>query len=245
MSLHPFAPDEWGTILAVFAHPDDETYTAGAMMAAAVAAGGHVVCVSATVGEHGTDDPDEWPPDRLGRTRRWETAAAMAVLGVRDHRFLGYADGGCADVPGEQGRSEVAALLDEVRPDTVVTFGPDGITGHDDHIAVSRWTTAAWDGAGRPGRLLWAALGETHLRQWGAMYESAGVYMTDDRPVPVPDDELALCLQVDGELLDQKMAALRAMSTQTSGLFAELGDHVAAALVADEMFVDAATVLDT
>ncbi|HEU4840645.1 MAG TPA: PIG-L family deacetylase, partial [Ilumatobacteraceae bacterium] len=78
-----------GPLLSVWAHPDDETYLAAGLMAAAVDAGQRVVCVSATAGELGTPDPVAWPPDRLGRLRRWETAAAMAILGVRDHRFLG------------------------------------------------------------------------------------------------------------------------------------------------------------
>ena len=65
-------------------------------MAAAAACGQRVVCVSATAGELGTSDPATWPPERLARVRRWEAAAAMAILGVTDHRWLGYADGGLA-----------------------------------------------------------------------------------------------------------------------------------------------------
>lgn len=60
-------PAELGTILAIWAHPDDETYLASGIMAAAVAAGNRVVCVSATAGEHDTDDPEAWPPDRPAR----------------------------------------------------------------------------------------------------------------------------------------------------------------------------------
>src|SRR3546814_13199435 len=78
-----------GTILSIWAHPDDETYLAGATMAAARALGQRVVCASATAGEHGTDDPLGWPPERLGAVRRWEAAAAMAVLGV--HEQIGRA----------------------------------------------------------------------------------------------------------------------------------------------------------
>ena len=78
-------PARLGTILSVRAHPDDETYLAGGLMAAARDLGQRVVCASATAGEHGTDDPDRWPPERLGRVRRWEAAAAMAVLGVVMH----------------------------------------------------------------------------------------------------------------------------------------------------------------
>src|SRR5262245_103589 len=88
--------DRLGSILCIFAHPDDETFLAGAVMAAAAERGARVTCVSATAGEQGTDDPVAWPPERLGRVRRWEAAAAMAVLGVADHRFLDLPDGGLA-----------------------------------------------------------------------------------------------------------------------------------------------------
>ena len=75
-------PTTLGTILSVWAHPDDETYLAAGVMAAARDNGQRVVCVAAPAGEHGTDDPQVWPPARLGPVRRWEAAAAMAVIGV-------------------------------------------------------------------------------------------------------------------------------------------------------------------
>ena len=134
------APDALGTILSVWAHPDDETYLAAGIMAAARDAGQRVACVSATAGENGTDDPETWPPDRLGRVRRWETAAAMAVLGVREHQVSGLPDGGLDDHE-EEGLVWVGRLLDDVQPDTILTFGPDGMTYHPDHIAVHRWVT--------------------------------------------------------------------------------------------------------
>src|SRR5262245_11536659 len=112
-----------GTILSLWAHPDDETYLAAGVMAAAIDGGHRVVCVSATAGEHGTPHPDVWPPDRLGRIRQWEAAAAMAVLGVTEHRFLGLPDGGLAD-RDDEGIEVVGRLLDELRPDTILTFGP-------------------------------------------------------------------------------------------------------------------------
>ena len=93
----PIRVTDLGTILSVWAHPDDETYLAAGVMAAAADRGQRVVCVSATAGEHGTDDPETWPPARLGPVRRWEAAAAMAVLGVTEHRVLGLPDGGLAD----------------------------------------------------------------------------------------------------------------------------------------------------
>lgn len=140
-----------GTVLSVWAHPDDETYLSGGLMAAAVDAGQRVVCVSATAGEHGTSDPTTWPAARLGRLRRWETAAAMAVLGVTEHRFLDLPDGGLADLAHEDGVERVAALLDKIRPDTILTFGPDGITGHPTTSPCTTGSPARGSAPGAPG----------------------------------------------------------------------------------------------
>ena len=76
----PVAP--LGTILSVWAHPDDETYLAGGVMAAARDRGQRVVCASATAGEHGTADPVAWPPERLGEVRRLAGIARAAGLPV-------------------------------------------------------------------------------------------------------------------------------------------------------------------
>jgi LmbE family N-acetylglucosaminyl deacetylase len=230
--------DDLGTIVSVWAHPDDESYLAGGVMAAAVAAGSRVVCVSATAGERGTDDPARWPPERLGRIRRWEAAAAMAVLGVREHRFLGYPDGELAGLDPAGPVGTLTALLDDVRPDTILTFGPDGMTFHPDHQAVSRWVGAAWTAAGRPGRLLHAVVSSDHLKEWGPTYEEWNVYMSDERPAGVPIEDLALHLVLDGPALDQKIAALAAMHTQTAPAIAMLGDTYRT-LNAQEYFVAA------
>ena len=117
-------------------------------MARTIRSGGRVACRHATRGERGTDDPHAWPPDRLAPHRAAELAASLALLGVVDHAYLGYRDGECAQVPLAEVVPPLVDLIRRVRPDYVVTFGPDGITGHPDHIAVSRWVTAAWCGAG-------------------------------------------------------------------------------------------------
>lgn len=229
---------ELGTILSVWAHPDDETYLAAGVMAAARDAGERVVCATATLGEHGTSDPITWPPERLGRVRRWEAAAAMAVLGVVEHEVLGLPDGSLAEHEAA-GVSWVGRLIDEVRPDTILTFGPDGITGHPDHIAVHRWVLGAWCERGRPGRLLWATATVEHLARFGALYEEWGIYMTDDRPAGVPEAHLDCHVVVCGQRLDRKLTALRAMATQTAGVAATLDPALYAAMVAEEAFVAA------
>ena len=230
-----------GTILAVFAHPDDETYLAGGTMAAAVDAGQRVVCVSATAGERGTDDPTAWPPERLGRVRRWEAAAAMAVLGITDHRLLGLPDGGLADLDPDEHVGRLVELLHEVRPDTVVTFGPEGGTFHPDHQTVSRWTGLAWEQAGRPGRLLHGAVTEAHLAEWAESYEAWGIFMSDERPAGVPDDDVVFELQLAGPALDRKITALLAMHTQTAPALDLLGPDAYRANNSVETFVAAPT----
>jgi LmbE family N-acetylglucosaminyl deacetylase len=235
-------PEELGTIASIWAHPDDETFLAGGVMAAAAARGQRVVCVSATAGELGTSDPHTWPPERLARVRRWEASAAMAVLGVADHRWLGYADGGLAGLPPGDPVDRLAALLTEVRPDTILTFGPDGLTFHPDHRAVSSWVSLAWDRAGRPGRLLHATRSSEHLSTWGRRYEEWGVFMTDERPTGVPADRLALEVRLAGSALDQKIAALNAMHTQVAPTVALLGEDDFRAINTTEEFVEAASV---
>ena len=229
--------DDLGTILSVWAHPDDETYLAGALMAEAVASGQRVVCVSLTAGELGTADPIAWPPARLARLRRWEAAASMAVLGVTDHRVLDLPDGGLADLDQAEGVALVRGLIEETVPDTIVTFAPDGMTFHRDHVTVSRWVTAAWKEAGRPARLLHATATDDHLRRFGALYEAWGTYMTDQRPAGTAVADLAVHLVAEGPALDQKLAALAAMASQTSDVMAIHGPHYAE-MIAEEAFVE-------
>ena len=230
-----------GTILSVWAHPDDETYLAAGVMAAATDHGQRVVCVSLTAGEHGTSDPGVWPPDRLGPVRRWEAAAAMAVLGVGEHRILGLPDGRLAEHDGE-GLATVGRLLDEIRPDTILTFGADGMTFHPDHIAVHRWVTGAWRQAGRRSRLLHATTTVEHLERFGPLYEEWGIYMTDERPMGVPAAELAVHVRLSGPQLDRKLTALGALASQTRELMSRVDPAVYALPVAEEAFVDASTV---
>jgi LmbE family N-acetylglucosaminyl deacetylase len=210
-------------------------------MAAATDLGQRVVCVSATAGELGSPDPLTWPPARLGPVRRWEAAAAMAVLGVDDHRLLGLPDGDLAAYDAE-GIVLVGALLDELAPDTILTFGPDGATGHPDHLAVHRWVTEAWHRRGRSQRLLYSMATVEHLARFGATYEAWGVYMSDDRPSGVDVDRLAVHVLLREHALDRKLTALRAMATQTSAAMATLDEVTYAEIVAEEAFVDATAI---
>ena len=91
-------------------------------------------------------------------------------------------------VPASDAVAQLCDLIDDVRPDTVLTFGPDGITGHPDHQAVSAWTTAAFDRAAPPGaRLLYSAVAERRVRRWKDLDDSLGVYLPG-YPVATPDE---------------------------------------------------------
>ena len=214
---------EVGTLLGVWAHPDDEIYLSAGLMAATRAAGHRVVVATATRGEHGTDDPLEWPPARLAALREQETAEALAALGVTEHRWLGYVDGGLPQVSPRTGVDVVTRLLEEIRPDTVVTFGPDGMTGHADHRTISAWVTAAWQRAGRPCRLWYATLTPEFHREWGELNAEMGLWFPGTTPPSVRRADLACQLRCDGELLDRKLAALRAHTSQTAPLIERVG----------------------
>jgi LmbE family N-acetylglucosaminyl deacetylase len=208
-------------------------------MALAADAGHRVVCANATRGELGTPDPRAWPPARLAVQRTRELACCLAILGVEQHRWLGFPDGGCAEADSEAAVDRLCALIDEVQPQTVLTFGPDGITGHADHRAVSAWVTTAFGRSAPAGaRLLHAAVEDGWARRWRSINEGLGVFLGTD-PVTVPAHRLAVALELEGDVLTRKVRALRAQATQTDELISALGPDTYTAWVAAETFVEA------
>ena len=227
---------ELGTVLTVWAHPDDEAYLAGGLMALAADAGCRVVCVTATRGELGTAEPLRWPPARLAPVRERELAASLAALGVKEHHWLGIEDGTCATTSPIPPVATIARLIRDVGADTVVTFGPDGLTGHPDHRAVSRWTTQAWAVSGARGRLLYATCTASFAKRFRSVHERFDVF-EPGLPRVAPEADLALGLSLGGELLDRKIVALRAHATQTAGLIGAMGDDLFREWCAEENFL--------
>lgn len=224
MNQHtPLDVTDLGTVLGVWAHPDDEVFLSAGLAARVTDAGGHVACVTATRGEHGTDDPASWPPERLGRRRAVELRASLAAVGVTDHRFLGHVDGTLSDVADAVGVAQVAAVIEYVRPDTVVSFGPEGMTGHPDHVTVSRWTTQACRAAARPLRLLYATTTEDFTRRWASVNDDTGAFGTG-LPLATAADRVALEVRLDEDELDRKLVAMAAQASQMSPLLATLGE---------------------
>jgi LmbE family N-acetylglucosaminyl deacetylase len=229
-----------GTILGVWAHPDDEAYLSGGLMALARDAGSRVVCVTATRGELGTPDPATWPPHRLATQRTGELARSLEILGVTEHHWLGYRDGDCAGVNVPDAVGQLCALITEVRPDTVLTFGPDGQTGHPDHRAISAWATQAFGRAApRGSRLLYSAVTDEWARRWSALNKRFGVF-APGYPVITPTGRLAVDLRLDAATTARKVCALRAQETQTASLVAVMGLDIYTAWVAEEYFAERA-----
>jgi LmbE family N-acetylglucosaminyl deacetylase len=235
------APDT-GTLLGVWAHPDDEAYLSAGLMAHARSRGHRVVVVTATAGERGTNDPARWPPARLAVRRRREMTASLAAVGVHEHHWLDYPDGGCADVDAGRAVDAIARIVDHVRPDTVVTFGPDGMTGHPDHCAVSNWTTAACQEAGVEARLWYATLLSSFHEQWGELNRTVGVFPDGSSPPESPDDEAAAVVRCVGWLGRRKADALRAHASQVGGLIDLVGDETFDRWWSVEAFADASRV---
>jgi LmbE family N-acetylglucosaminyl deacetylase len=132
-------------LLAVFAHPDDESMGMGGTLAK-YAAGGvetHLVCASR--GERGWSGPEEQFPglEGLGGIRTKELEEAVTILGMRSLSFLGYIDGDVDQANPGEAIGRIVTHIRRIQPQVVVTFGHDGIYGHPDHVAIGQFTTAA------------------------------------------------------------------------------------------------------
>lgn len=225
-------PAELGTVLGIWAHPDDEAYLMAGTALAAVGAGSTVACMTATAGGAGESaDEDRWPTARLEEIRRAELAASLAILGIDDHRYLNLPDGGLTDVDPADGVAMVIAAIERVQPDTILTFGPDGMTGHPDHITVGNWAVKAASIAGERCRVLAATKTPAWIETFADVNE--GILVGGEPPCTRVED-LALEVTLTGAALDTKVRALKAQASQTSGLSQALGEARYSAWVASE-----------
>ena len=130
-------------LLAVFAHPDDETFLAGGTLARHAADGWDVRLITLTRGEAGRRGPYvDLSQREFAALRETELRAACAALGVANLQVLGFPDKSIG-LHEAEALDAVTAVIASWRPALVLTFGPDGISGHTDHVAVSRIVTAA------------------------------------------------------------------------------------------------------
>jgi LmbE family N-acetylglucosaminyl deacetylase len=161
------------TLLAVFAHPDDETLVAP-LLAAYARRGVHVQLAVVTDGEKGTQAHAAIPAGpELAKVRAEEARCSCRALGIEPPILLGFKDGELGKqsrppwAPLAEVQAELARLLARVRPDVVVTFGPEGAYGHPDHrlvgAVVTQLVQSGADGA--PARLFYPGLPKDRLPQ--------------------------------------------------------------------------------
>lgn len=213
-----------GSILGVWAHPDDETFLLAGLMADSVRKGQRVVCVTATRGEEGSWDEKRWPISEMGKVREAELEKSLGILGVTEHIWLDYHDGTCALVPTEEGVGRVSKILQDSDADSVFTFGPDGMTGHADHKAVFTWTTEAFERVAKPGAKLYYA---TQTAEWAEEYvprlQKFNTFGPGTPPI-TPIEELAIDFELSPDILELKLNAIQSHTSQIEGLLNAFGE---------------------
>lgn len=227
-----------GTILSVWAHPDDETFTAAGIMATAVKNGQNVICVTATKGEAGVQDPSRWPADTLGEVRTAELMDALSVLGVDNHHWLGYKDGQCKKIPTKEAVNKIIDLINKYQPDTILTFAKDGLTGHDDHCTVSKWVKLAVERLDKKPRVYHAVHTKEHFEKYlKKMDHKLNIYFNIEQPKTRPAGKCDILLKLNKELVDIKHEALRRMPSQTEKMLKSFDRPFIEEAIAEEAFL--------
>ncbi len=143
-------------LMAILAHPDDESLGTGGTLARYASEGVQVSVVTATLGQAGRfgehrGGPGHPGPEALGRIREAELRAACDALGVHALSLLGYHDGQLDRADPAEAIARIAGEIRRLTPQVVITFAPDGAYGHPDHIAISQLATGAIVAAADPG----------------------------------------------------------------------------------------------
>jgi LmbE family N-acetylglucosaminyl deacetylase len=218
--------DELGTILGVWAHPDDEAYLSAGIMARAVRNGSRVVCVTATRGQGGSMDEEKWPPEMMGKVRTEELERRLEILGVREHVWFDMEDIDMETGLPDEGLERVREMVAEIRPDTILTFGPDGMTDHAAHKDVSRWATQALQDAGKAGsRVLYATVTPEWAAEFVPVWEPFNVFRPGTPPI-TPREELAVYYELPEDILEQKVNAINAHVSQVEAILEAVGPEV-------------------
>ncbi|MCD2263346.1 N-acetyl-1-D-myo-inositol-2-amino-2-deoxy-alpha-D-glucopyranoside deacetylase [Dietzia aurantiaca] len=232
--------------LFVHAHPDDEAITTGGTIAALVAAGAEVCVMTCTLGEEGEVLGERFAglvsdrADQLGGYRISELATALRALGVGRPRFLGEAgrwrDSGMAGTPAAEhprafvgsGAEAVAALvavIDEFRPDLVVTYDPRGGYGHPDHIRAHEVVhTAVAEAKHRPKRLAWTVTARSDVSLEHPNPPAHLRHAHADELPSVADSRLTHRVPLDESAYAAKLEALTGHATQLELVPAVDGD---------------------
>ena len=212
--------------MAVVAHPDDDAWeVAGAVALHAHDERLHFVLVHATDGGAGMiAEGSGATPETLGAIRRLEDQRGWQAVGRAPdrHLWLDLPDGEVADTPYDELLERIATVMAEERPDVVMTFGPDGATGHPDHIVVGRATDEAFlrfAGDGGPGfrRLVHFALSPAMVDWWNGARVAIGQEPFDPtqlyhpraplEPITMSIDTSSVAHLVEAGLLEHKTQA--------------------------------------
>jgi LmbE family N-acetylglucosaminyl deacetylase len=226
-----------GRLATVVAHPDDDTFAcSGTVALHASEEGFRFALVHVTSGEAGMiSDPSLATRENLGEVREEEDRRSWIALGRAPdrHDFLRYPDGGLGEVSFDELVERIAGILRDEQPDVVITLGPEGVTGHIDHITVGRATTEAFHrcrmerGHGFR-RLLYSSLPSSMLEGFNADLVARGQEPIDStqpfQPRAVPDDTIGV--EVDcSDVLDRKRAAISEHRTQADDFSEDLEDE--------------------
>ncbi len=222
------------TLLGIWAHPDDEVFVAGGLMVDAVRKGRRVVCVHMTRGEGGLSFRRPSAPEVLATIRENELGTSLARLGVEKPRFFDYPDGALAQVASAEAAARIRDVLEELRPDAIVTFGPDGFTGHPDHRVLSAWVTEALTSSNEQQTRLYHAVVSAAWRDSFVPALNEFDFFWPGHPEVCTNPDLTVFL--DDELLAAKMSALRAHASQMRPLFDCHGEGLMRAMAAIEHF---------
>lgn len=248
------------TLMCVHAHPDDEAISTGGILARYAAEGVRTVLVTCTNGELG-DGPGGVKPGEPGHTpaevvalRRAELEASCRALGVGTLELLGYHDSGMMgwaqnDAPGAFWHVDVAeagtrlgALMEQHRPQVVVTYDANGFYGHPDHIQAHRITVEAFERSGVPDKLYFPAIPASAFPRFSELLVQHGVEIpaeVRDAPFGTPDEEIGAVVDC-GSFVDAKFQSLSAHASQSENIFfLAFGAELFAEVFKDEAFVRA------
>ncbi len=250
------------TLMAVHAHPDDESSSTGGILARYSDEGFQTIVVTCTNGEYG-DAPGGIKPGEPGhdpatvaRIRRGELERACALLGVDHLELLGYHDSGMADwdfrdrtnafcnVPVGEAAGRLTDLFERYRPDVVVTYADDAGYDHPDHVQTTRVTMAALERSEIPKKAYWSVIRASSFRKFRALLEEQGV--PTDFPQPDPDvvrrmqeleEQITTTVDVSA-VVDRKRAALQLHASQIEeSFFAKLPADAFGTIFAAEDYI--------
>ena len=206
-------------LLAVFAHPDDESFCCGGTLALLAAQGVQVEVLCLTRGEAGHVAPQRLMGQTVAQLRQLELEKACQILGTQAPRFLEYHDSGFRQPSQLSNRlvdadvftvaREVSAVIAQIQPDVLLTFDPRGYYGHPDHIATHQIANAAFFSSQAPKQLLYIMPTLTMIER----FNQAGFGNFDPAEFALSNPFLSIDC---GAVLESKRQAILAHQSQSA-----------------------------